>query len=406
MRVGIGALGLISLVVVGCGDDSRAIHEQWPDFTAGASPNSSAGANTAADQSSSSGAGSSASPTTSTSSPPGQTSSSTPSSSSGSTSTSGGTGSAISCSPDRFRCVSAVPGGWEGPIARKEKAANGLVPACDGEYRFQVNARPYHAEPKFDPATCSSCACIQPNGVECSGLSALNYYKDSQCTPAQLLTTIATVQNGDRCTPVSGTSGARSVKLPVSTADATNASCTPRGGYVSKTAYSWERQERLCRSRSADQLSCGDSGQRCVPKVEAGFASGVCIYKAGDHSCPAGDYRNKVLLYMDSTDDRGCTACNCGVLSGTFKCGGLFMQFSNDSCSDGSGEVIETVALNADQERCARVDSFPSGGPGPLGLRLSLEVEGLDQASCPASGGAPTGAVRGADPLTLCCTAS
>lgn len=403
MRVGIGALGLVSLMVVGCGDDSKAIAEQWPDLTAGASNNSSAATSTPGLDTSSSAANTSASLTSSSSvsSVPTGSGSSTASSN-----TSSASGPSLSCTPDRFRCVSAVPSGWEGPIARKEKAANGLVPACDGEFRFPVNSRPYHAQPVFDPATCTNCACIQPGGVVCSGLSALTYYKDTKCTPAQLLTTIATVQNGDRCTPVSGTSGALSVKLPVSTADATNGSCSPRGGYVGKTAYSWKQQERLCRSRSADQLSCADSSQRCVPKVGTGFASGVCVYKAGDHSCPAGDYSNKVVLYMDAADDRACTACTCGTLSGTFKCGGLFTQFSNDSCNDGSGQVIETLALSADQERCARVDSFPSNGPGPLGLMLTLDVEGLDEASCPASGGAPTGAVRGADPVTLCCTSS
>lgn len=392
-----------------CGDDSKAIAEQWPDHTAGsAGPKSSTGVG--AEPSTASGDTTTPSTTATasgSSSTSGSLSSSTPAEDSSSPGTTGTQApDPLACTPDRFRCVDAVPAGWSGPVAHKGKNAQGIVPACDDEYRFAVNAVPYHAQPSFNPASCSACSCGTPSGAKCERIAKVEYFSDKGCN--RLLTEVPNVLADGTCSAVVGAQGnARSVRIPRPVVDVKQVACQPMGGFATKTGFSWDTQERLCRSRSADSLKCADPSQVCTPKVAASFVQSVCIYQNGDHACPASRYKNKLVLYKGVTDDRGCEACACGQVVGNLTCEGDFLQFSDKDCLGSMNGTQEAVRLTGSPSTCADLRFFgtsQSSAGVPLGVSLDVAVGGLNTASCAVSGGTPSGRVAGTEPVTLCCT--
>lgn len=396
----------LSWGVVGCGDDSKAIQEQWPNWTAGSlAPSTSAKSSSTPVQTSDPGANTSADTSAkSTSASPGSSTVST-----GNTRSATGTGTLVptACTPDRYRCVAPLPAGWSGPIARKAKNAQGLVPRCDDEYRFEVNALPYHAEPQFQAATCSPCSCGTPTGATCSKVSNVKFYKEAKCVATDELTSVPTVDSSGACTAVTGTVGtARSVKVPNPVLDTTQVKCPANGGFATKTGFTWAQQERLCRSRGSENLKCADASQICVPKVASSFTQGVCIYRDGDHACPAQGYTKKSLRYKNAKDTRGCEACTCGPFTGALSCKGHFRMFSNPECVADGGGPVQSLRLDLTKsESCGDVSNFIYPAGIPQGVALELEIGGIKQASCAPGGGMAKGVVQGTDPVTLCCTA-
>lgn len=282
------------------------------------------------------------------------------------------------------------------------------MPSCDGDYRFEVNQNPYHADPVFNPSSCTACSCATPRGGSCSGVSNVEYFKEPGCNAGDLLTKVDSVLSDGTCSAVVGTNGlARSVKVPAMTLDRSSVACQALGGFESKSGFSWSQQERLCRSRGTDNLSCANAGEVCVPKVPSSFAQGVCVYREGDHACPDQTYANKVLLYRNAVDDRACSACTCGDATGNLSCEGFLRQFPNDDCTEATPTVSESLRLTWGQpSTCGDVSNFIPPAGVPQGVSLEVEVSGLAQASCAPSGGQPTGQVKGSDPVTICCTGS
>lgn len=386
---------------LGCGDDSEVIEKHWPNWTAGnVTAPSSQQTSSAPVQTTDAG-----SKTTVDSSGPGSSGASTSTPSNTSTATSTGTLAPTACTPDRYRCVAPLPAGWSGPIARKAKNAQGLVPRCDDEYRFEVNALPYHTDPQFQAASCSPCSCGTPTGATCSDVSGGKFFKEPGCVAADELTDLPTMDSNGTCSEVLNAVGwAKSVKVPSPVIDMSKVSCPANGGFATKTAFSWGKQERLCRSRGSESLQCADASQLCVPKVASSFTQGVCIYRDGDHACPAQGYTQRTLLYKGENDSRGCEACTCSTVNGTLSCKGFLMMYSDNQCP-ASGGTRESVELNTSQaDTCGDVNNFIAPAGIPKGVALDVWVDGLNAASCTAGGGMATGLVEGTDPVTLCCT--
>lgn len=391
---------MLSLSLLGCGDDSKPIAEQWPDYTAGNTNQSSQSSTTTDSSASTSTQGVDTSSASSSAQGPGGTTSS-----SGLETLPGGTQAPGMCTPDNFRCVAPVPTGWHGPVARRGMAANGVVGACQGEYRYPINAvKPFRGGPSFEAAMCSPCSCGRAQGARCGDLLAAEYYQQDSCK--EYLLGVPRVYADGACVEVPNAVGfTRSIKLSTPSVDRSAAFCSPTGGFVTKAPASWRRQERWCRARVADRLRCNDASLICVPKIEAGFEAGVCIFQEGEHSCPAGEYANQVLLYREEQDERGCSACSCGEVRGSLGCDGFLRQYSNARCNGASTERVESTPVKPDQsDVCRNMSNF--NDIAPRSVQLELSVIGLNEASCQAAGGEAVGQVRGKDPVTLCCTAN
>lgn len=384
--------------MLACGDDSKPIAEQWPDYTAGQGSNSASTApSTMSDTTSQDSSGSSAAQTSGQNLSSGATT--------GLDTLPGDTQAPGICTLDRFRCVAPVPAGWQGPVARRAMSAAGLLGNCEGAYRFPINAtKPFLGAPAFEPATCSPCSCGRAQGISCFDILDVEYHQDASCS--NLLLNVPRVSVDNNCIQISSATGkALSVRLPTPIVDRSGAFCTPTGGFVTKAAARWQTQERWCRARVADSLRCSDSSRVCVPKVEPGFEAGVCVYQDGDHACPAGEYAKKVLLYRGENDGRGCSVCRCGAVQGDLACGGFLLSYSNDRCSNATTERVESSRVDTTQSSvCRSLSNFADAAP--RSTLLEPELFGVDAASCPASGGEAVGQVQGHEPVTLCCTAS
>lgn len=384
--------------MLGCGDDSKPIAEQWPDYTAGQAGNAQSSFGSTTGDVTNQGASSAGA---------GQTGGAAPSSSGATDSDTlpGDTHPPGLCTLDRFRCVAPVPAPWQGPVARRLMSSNGVVGHCEGEYRFPINAtKPFTGEPVFAPLSCSPCSCGDVQGLSCSDILSVEYHQDSSC--GDLLLSVPRVSADNSCIQISSATGqARSVLVPTPILDRAGASCPPNGGFPTKTAATWQRQERWCRARVAQSLRCSDPSRVCVPKVESVFEPGVCIYQEGDHACPSGEYANKVLLYRGEKDQRECSACSCGPVQGELSCGGFLRHYSNDRCYDAPTERVESSRIDTAQSSvCRSLSNFSVAAP--RSTLIEPEIQGKEAASCTPSGGQPSGEVVGDDPVTLCCTGS
>ena len=52
----------------------------------------------------------------------------------------------------------------------------------------------------------------------------------------------------------------------------------------------------------------------CVHYWASPLEGKLCIYRAGDHPCPAGYTANRRVYHQNITDGRTCTTCTCAIL--------------------------------------------------------------------------------------------
>lgn len=274
------------------------------------------------------------------------------------------------------------------------------TPICQGtSYPFTELDDLVGSQPKFKPVKCSSCQCGRPKDVRCSD-SNVQLYKDDACT--DLLA--AEKALADQCLANEHKTGSvGSIKVSVPEVVAGSGKCEPSVPIETKEDPSWEREERFCRSRDVGKLACSDKNDVCVPKPSREFLSGVCIYRAGDHNCPAGDYQQRELRFQSFLDDRKCGPCGCGAPTGAMSCTAHLLLYKNATCSMNDTSNVDESVKVPNNLNCPKVMQFASSVP--LSMWLDTEVAGLDGASCTPSGGQPTGQVLGGNPITVCCTA-
>jgi hypothetical protein len=129
----------------------------------------------------------------------------------------------------------------------------------------------------------------------------------------------------------------------------------------------------------------------CAPPAASSFQ--ICIYQAGDQSCPSTSYTNKQLVYGGISDTRTCTDCSCGSPDGACKGGDALVNGSNPPCGIGGS----TIALHSGS--CAGVAVSLLSLSGEVTTAPKLD----DAGSCAPDGGAPTGSATPTTPITVCC---
>lgn len=134
----------------------------------------------------------------------------------------------------------------------------------------------------------------------------------------------------------------------------------------------WRTQARAC--VEDEPAPCLDRNTLCVPTAEPPPGFTQCIFRTGEHQCPA-DYADRRVFYSDLVDSRQCSACSCGApIDGhchaplfTFQeaaCmhleNGLWVGSSAPQCID----VLHTDLVSKRAEPPEYVSGFcePSGG--------------------------------------------
>lgn len=306
---------------------------------------------------------------------------------------------------------SSAPAVWRGPIDEAPNPAD--VPVeLGGPYTWPILEG--YADVHAGPATCDVCKCGEAMG-KCTELPETISIRAAKCGdvgasiefggPANwdgTCTDTYAMPAGKTCPAGSSTLCAQSVAVSA-LGPPSEESCAPMIDElpVIRAGFGWVSWKTKAVGYKVP--GCEDHGS-CMPKVE-GLPSGYrsCIYRHGDHACPAAWSGERFVVY-ERTDDkpgyidgRDCTPCSCGTPIGS-ACVGHFRTFADGACT----KLLSDDQIASYGEQCTNY--FP---PGPaVG---SKEITGLTYLAgfCEPAGGEPIGEVT-ADPgqaVTVCCDA-
>lgn len=305
-----------------------------------------------------------------------------------------------------FTCVSSVPAGWTGYF----QIFQGLPaddPGCSPEYPNDAYAGNFNLN--APPANCNACLCGMPQGETCSPPSTINVL-DCACGGTPTVPLPLTMPNGwtgtcasaldgmgqgyyypgnSNCGPDMAQPCNQAVTAPAPTV--TGGFCASSGGGGMVPMAHWDGFARACNGASTMGAGCNLS-QKCLPKPKSPYSALICIKRAGDFNCPAGQFSQKQVFYDDFTDSRACSACSCDAPSGS-------------TCA-GNISIYSDTFLNACSIPAA---TFPAGGCAflsanpPAGNSKFAQTQAPNGGSCAPIGGQPVGQATKTFPQTFCC---
>jgi hypothetical protein len=124
-----------------------------------------------------------------------------------------------------------------------------------------------------------------------------------------------------------------------------------------------------------------------MPNLTGSFEA-WCIYRQGEHACPAGSYSEQSVYYEAFDDQRACSACSCAAPTGT--CQG-YVQFTTGAPNpNGCGGL--TNRGRVDFNACGTINAPAIANP-----------TATPQGSCNPMGGSLEGDVVTEGAVTLCC---
>jgi hypothetical protein len=281
-----------------------------------------------------------------------------------------------------FTCVPAVPTGFSGPVALLEETGDGgdapPPPSCSGAYALDVVDG--FETPIFSPASCS-CVCGAVSGG-CS-MPIVETFEDNVCVNFcnQVLAGTCTL---DACSQTS-----QSAKI-IQGSQPSGGSCAPSVGAIVppwSSSSDWATTLRAC-GATAEPTDAGcPAAQVCAVSPAPPFAATLCVWQAGNVTCPAA-YPAKTVAYATGTDSRECSdQCTCGTPSGV-ACSATVTISSSSTC--GSGTLILPG-------QCG----FYSGTSTPY---VSAPVTASSGSCAPGGTSSPTGTVTPSGATTVCCT--
>jgi hypothetical protein len=204
------------------------------------------------------------------------------------------------------------------------------------------------------------------------------------------------------CGPNSGTmctlgSQDCTVSLQMSALQVTGGSC-PGGSTlaVTKPTPTWASLGLAC---GGAQLGTGCSGnQVCAPKPAPQFNSTLCVMKAGNNMCPAGQFMTPHVFYTAYTPGtRDCTPCACGATATGGSCSAMVEIYSTANCA---GSPIAMLNPTTQAGDCLNI----TGNPVASSRKATFTTP--TGGTCAITGGAPTGTLPVADAttaVTFCC---
>jgi hypothetical protein len=159
--------------------------------------------------------------------------------------------------------------------------------------------------------------------------------------------------------------------------------CSASGG-AKTVGLMWQEEIFVCAVGSTGE-GC-DAGQVCAPKPTETYTGALCVEADGNVACPAGWMSEQRTGYTGGSDNRSCSACACATGVACDADGG-YTVFDENDCT-GSSVAVGTGCTNVTSQL---------GTTGALKPKLATVIDG----QCGTS--APTGAVVGTKPTTLCC---
>lgn len=265
-------------------------------------------------------------------------------------------------------CHGEATQGWSGPVAVRE--ADG----CDGAYGERVFEA--GAQPSAAAASCSSCTCSAAGS--CAMFVDFTTGTEAGCGGTTCTTSVN--QSCSEITPPC-VAGQSTAYLGTKLASGSG-SCKASEQKPELPDVTWSKRVVGC--KAATQPASCDANGVCLPKPASGDA--LCVYREGEHDCPAKGYTKRQLLYRNVEDTRACSACTCDSPSCSYSWS--VFNAADTSCAN---PIIKLTSAG----QCVQVN--PSGDK----LRVGATISG--DGACAPAGGASSGGVRGRDALTVCC---
>lgn len=266
-------------------------------------------------------------------------------------------------------CGAPVEDGWFGPTVIARLPTDAELPSCTPEY---PSAGPTLLDGFADPgpAICD-CTCeleMAPNcNVSVTSFNSQNCGSFANSTAVSANCSNLTIQASARAYSFGG--------YGVGSCEETELEEIP--------PVPWNATIRTCRVPE-NALACGDGGI-CLPDQPAGFEDTWCMYKQGDHECPAGPYSNKSRFWSGADDTRECSNCTCGT-EGTSCNDAEVLVFAGADCE---GEPVGSIAPNT----CSNITG--NSVAGSIGAESPCPVTAMPE---------PMGAVVAQGDFTFCCT--
>lgn len=280
---------------------------------------------------------------------------------------SGAGGDGLAC-PNLATCFPSPGDAWKGPVLLSLPSDGPGLVNC---VAASVSSFIVFTDLAIARQAVCGCTCNPPAAADvCGGDVSFALHGDATCSDA---TPDATLVPASACVNVAAG--------PV----AEHATFTPPGpaGAACSVGPTTTILPPLDRIRVCEfPASACDEGL-CIPPTTQVF-NRRCVYRDGDEVCPSGPLSERLLVYRDFVDQRGCSTCTCSDLNDA-ACGGEIDVYTT-SCDD---VPAHTIAPGA----CVET------GPPAFLVAYQPAVTG----TCELGGGEPIGGVQGSQPVTMCC---
>lgn len=275
-------------------------------------------------------------------------------------------------------CWPAAPSGWTGPVSLYVGAA---APPC---------SKPAFGEGfgglQASPATCASCFCESPAGVDCAE-PVMSFYVETTCNVANPAGGSLSVGLSCASTPL----GTQAVK--VAAPQISGGTCAADGGAPTTPQVSWKTTGVYACPAAKSSGTCAAGGV-CASPPPSGVP--LCVTQPGvAASCPGAYPNGPSVFYTGADDTRGCSTCTCGPPSG-------------GSCSIAS-PAVDTYGITdikCVSPAASQLDAPNACAPltGPDAVMLIAVPTLVSAGACAVSGGGqPTGGATPTGAQSFCC---
>lgn len=312
------------------------------------------------------------------------------------------------------RCLAPSPDGWEGPAQpQKAKSPEDLQPcgpqgralALQDEKNWLPDAKNnrYVMELSAEPAQCEACEVSVDLG-QCSQATLLRF-KVKADFPGQCEGPDGSQKElpiTSSCVAISGDearSGEYALGVVRGISDRKEAKCTLAAQKEAELPPGKApHYYRICEAQARQGACSGQARCMAFDKQEHAPREGkACIYREGEHACPAGDYQDRRVIYGGYAESRACEACELNKQDGDIRCHyeiGLSKRDPQASCSNPSIVGADTLCLSEEDFL---------GREAPWAIQ-ELSRKASWSGRCESSEPAAVGKLAPSAPWTLCCT--
>jgi len=278
---------------------------------------------------------------------------------------------------------------WQGPLAAFEREDVSQGNPCGGSFSDSTYVGSFGIQ--ADPVQCSDCSCNEDaKQLGSCGPMTVSVHGNADCSDSSMFS--FQFDPNKPCEKLEDGGGdplsSANIIVPPGAATGTCGASevliedTPPitlGG----TAY-------LC-GGGDDRGACTDSEGRCIGRPDALAIDGLCVQAPGEIACPPG-FPLRHVYGSQLEDGRDCSDCACGLDNA--ECAVDVTSFYDDACATPNPSSPIEIGI------CGLIST------NQVGSAAFGDPYLLPGASCVGdpAGGQPTGKVKFADAVTVCCT--